>query len=178
MSNIIKIKELNKRGFLREGAVVTLGGFEGKPIEWVVFEVGGDSCTLFSLKELCQMAYHKKRKEITWEDCTLRKWLNGKFFKKAITAEEKAGILLAKVSGNGVHSANNLPETSDFVFLLNTAEAERLTTDFLKTGNWWWLRNRGSLSSSPFLCVPPRRGVFSRVRCGQRQQRGASGFKT
>jgi hypothetical protein len=60
-----------------------------------------------------------------WSNCSLRKWLNNDFYNNAFSASEKSRILDTVVSGNGRQSANDLPETTDKVYLLNTAEVKK-----------------------------------------------------
>lgn len=92
--------------------------------------------------------YNRKKIEITWEECTLRKWLNNDFYNDTFTDGERKLIETTLLSNSGdtedgIKEANG---TKDKVFLLSAEEAEKYFTsdEDRKTGNWWWLRSFGS----------------------------------
>ena len=115
----------------------------------------------------CQQ-YNTKRTNITWEKCSLRKWLNGAFVKEAFSKEERELIPKITVSAdkNPDYNTNAGKDTEDQVFLLSIAEADRYfasdeerkcrpTTHAIAQGCkpdmfigtcWWWLRSPGSIS--------------------------------
>ena len=80
---------------------VTLGSFpqsdasgeKKEPVEWIVLAVEGDKALLISEKGLDCRVYHGDNTTMTWENCELRKWLNGEFLEGTFTAEEQAKIL-------------------------------------------------------------------------------------
>jgi len=109
--------------------------------------------------------YNEKREDVTWETCTLRKWLNGDFYNDAFTEEEKKRILLTEVRNedNPRYKTPGGNDTEDRVFLLSLGEAERylpktflsqrMVTPYAKKHGaytsglgtcWWWLRSPGS----------------------------------
>ena len=51
----------------------------------------------------CQ-PYNTEYKNVTWETCSLRKWLNEAFYNKAFTSEEKAKIILSEVKNDSDNS--------------------------------------------------------------------------
>ena len=73
--------------------------------------------------------YHEENLGVTWEQCTLRVWLNNEFITTAFTGQEQAGILLTDVdnSDSQGYSWNTTggKNTQDRVFLLSYAEANR-----------------------------------------------------
>lgn len=85
-------------------------------IEWRVLEVRDGRALLLSEYALESRRYNDIWEEITWENCTLRTWLNGEFLTAAFTAEELAQIVLPDAPG-------------DRVFLLNTEELQCFTAD-------------------------------------------------
>ena len=121
------------------GSVVIFGiypqtkkGTDQTPIEWIVldYDETNHKALLISKYGLDAVPYNKKYKEITWEQCTLRAWLNGKFLKKAFSAKERTAILITDVdnsSGQGYSkwNTNGGNNTQDRVFLLSYAEANR-----------------------------------------------------
>ena len=67
---------------------------------------------------------------VTWEECTLRTWLNGTFMNKAFTANEQTGILLTNVDNSSSQgysrwSTSGGNNTQDKIFLLSYAEANQ-----------------------------------------------------
>ncbi len=133
-----------------------------EPIEWQVLQVNGNEVLLVSRYALDCKQYHHEEASITWENCDLRKWLNGEFLKAAFSDEEQERIMLSEVENAagwyGTPGGNN---TQDRVFCLSFREAvlyfqdnaERrcLPTALAKvhgadvTDNccYWWLRTPG-----------------------------------
>ena len=108
----------------------TSEGDDSTEIGWVVLARDGNKALLLSRYGLDVQPYNKEYTNITWEECTLRTWLNDTFLNKAFTAEEQKGILLTDVdngnsqgySGWSISGGNN---TQDKVFLLSYAEANK-----------------------------------------------------
>ena len=136
------------------------GGGE-KPITWRVLRRESDALLVISERCLDAKPYDNSGKGTTWADCSLRKWLNGEFLKKAFTEQEQSLIKVSSLTNNSG------PSTKDRVFLLSVNEAkglfdndnDRLTkptpfavkngvyVDSECPGAWWWLRSRGVLDS-------------------------------
>lgn len=87
---------------------------ENALIEWLVLKNDGSKALLISKYALDCQRYNTSGTDITWETCTLRRWLNGTFISNAFSHEEQAMIL-----SNTTESA----DTKDRVFLLSTTEA-------------------------------------------------------
>ena len=125
------------------GHYVTLGhypqtasGNDQTPVEWLVLAREGQRVLLLSRYGLEVKPYNAARNYITWETCTLRKWLNGEFLKQAFTADEQQAILMTSVDngkgqGYGEFNASGSRTTQDKVFLLSAAEESR----YLGAGN-------------------------------------------
>ena len=95
-----------------------------------MLDVKGDEALLLSRYGLDAQPYNKQWKGITWEECTLRTWLNETFLNKAFTAQEQEGILLTNVDnsssqGYSEWSTSGGNNTQDKVFLLSYAEANQ-----------------------------------------------------
>ena len=135
-----------------------------KPIRWIVLKREKEKALLLSAYGLDAKPYNKKREDVTWETCTLRKWLNKDFFNEAFTEEEKKRICLTEVRNedNRFWNTSGGNDTEDRVFLLSLGEAEqylpetfprqRMATPYAKkrgaysyyNGNCrWWLRSPG-----------------------------------
>ena len=71
--------------------------------------------------------YNTEWVDITWETCSLRKWLNGEFLNTAFNAQEQAKIAETTVSNpdNSVYGTAGGDATADRVFLLSIGEAYR-----------------------------------------------------
>jgi|GEM_PF-2563778 len=138
-----------------------------KPIRWTILKRDGSKALLLSTYGLSAEPYNNKEYEdVTWETCSLRKWLNKSFYDNAFTDEEKRKILLTKIKTPD-NLRNRTPggnDTEDKVFLLSIDEAEsyltipeRITSATpytAKHGVWgangnciWWLRSPGLRAS-------------------------------
>ena len=167
------------------GDIVYFGTYEqdndtsnGKEnIEWRVLAKENNRVLVISDKALDRQPYNSSyTEEVTWENCSLRKWLNGTFLKQAFSTEEQAQIQNTTVSAdnNPQYSTNPGNATTDKVFLLSINEVEKYfnsdearkcaptayakaqgasTSDTFKTPSgaatcWWWLRSPGDDQSS------------------------------
>lgn len=167
------------------GDIVYFGTYEqdndtsnGKEnIEWLVLAKEKNRVLVISDKALDRQPYNSSyTEEVTWENCSLRKWLNGTFLKQAFSTEEQAQIQNTTVSAdnNPQYSTNPGNATTDKVFLLSINEVEKYfnsdearkcaptayakaqgasTSDTFKTPSgaatcWWWLRSPGDDQSS------------------------------
>ncbi len=144
------------------------------PIKWRILSVEGDDAFLLADKNLDVQPYNEEYKQVTWETCTLRKWLNGTFLDTAFIAEEQAAIKDTTVvnDDNPAYGTEGGPDTIDKVYLLSIAEASNpaygfyhlfqleasdtrvvkntlLVADKVKTDTGseatnWWLRSPGT----------------------------------
>ncbi|MCL1941636.1 MAG: M56 family metallopeptidase [Synergistaceae bacterium] len=124
------------------GGVIQLGG-----IDWRVLEVKDGKALILSEKILSKGPYnlpqddqrpHKygkiysfekfftawQNEPVTWEECSLRQYLNGEFYDSAFSNEEKGRIVETKLKNNdnpwyGMAGGN---DTTDKVFLLSLEE--------------------------------------------------------
>ena len=97
------------------------------PITWKVLDIQDNRALLISVYGLSVSPYNYSFSSI-WENCYLREWLNGYFFRNAFRANEMSAVLKTTID-NGpdqnspYFSIGNGPETEDKVFLLSYAEA-------------------------------------------------------
>ena len=102
------------------GEYITLGSYEQdnktkngqESIEWLVLDKSGNRMLVISRYGLDCKRYNEAKTDITWEACSLRKWLNGAFYENAFEAEEKSIIMASTVA-------------ADKVFLLSKDEVDR-----------------------------------------------------
>lgn len=79
----------------------------------------------------CQ-PYNTSNTDVTWESCSLRKWLNDDFLNEAFSKKEQSIIAKTDISAdkNPEYSTNPGNATTDKIFLLSITEAEKyFTTD-------------------------------------------------
>ena len=109
----------------------TASGTDQAPIEWIVLEEKNDKMLLISKYGLDAVPFHTEETSVTWENCSLRSWLNSEFLQAAFTEDEQAYICSSKVR-NG-HDENydwwlggyDGEDTEDRIFLLSYAEVTR-----------------------------------------------------
>ena len=104
-------------------------GKNGTPVQWIVLEMQENRALLISKYGLDARPYAANEENVTWENCSLREWLNGEFLNQAFTAEEQKAILLTEVDNSQQQgqddSAGGGNSTRDQVFLLSFAEANQ-----------------------------------------------------
>lgn len=168
-----KPKKLSKS--VKVGDTVYFGKYEqdgnkenGKEkIEWKVLSKKGKKALLISKDILDIKPYHKEYVDITWEDSSIRKWLNHIFLNAAFTNKEKKRIIKTTVvnKDNEEYETKGGNDTKDKVFLLSIDEAKRyFRTDEERIASltayslsekkriglekeWWWLRSPGGSPS-------------------------------
>lgn len=165
------------------GDIVRLGAYEqdnnssnGKEeIEWEVLAKEGDKALVISKYALDCQPYNTTFTSVTWETCSLRKWLNETFLSNAFSTAEQNKIQSTTVTAdkNPLSSVSPGNNTIDKVFLLSIQEANKYfssdnarmcapteyakargaeTIDYYsengKSACWWWLRSPGDDSIS------------------------------
>ena len=141
-------------------------------IEWLVLAKEDNRLLVISQYTLDCQRYNTEYANVTWENCTLRKWLNEDFLNSTFSDGEKAMIPTLTVSAdkNPDYSTEPGNATQDKVFLLSITEANRyfktdeermcvptayakangayMSSSYTKGGIatcWWWLRSPGLL---------------------------------
>ncbi|MBR4344719.1 MAG: hypothetical protein IKP88_18790 [Lachnospiraceae bacterium] len=128
-----KVKDTKEKSYdfskVKVGEVVEFGSYEqdanmnnGKEaIEWIVLSKDKNQMLLISKYALDTLPYNKEYKGITWENCTLREWLNKSFYKTAFTDKERKMIKNTKLTNadNTVYGTPGGSDTKDNVFLLS-----------------------------------------------------------
>ena len=139
---------------------------EKRSICWKVIAKEEHRVLLISEDGVINMPYHQKRKEITWEKCDLRVWLNETFLSEAFSPLEVSFIDRKNVF-------------SEFVTLLSSEEVKMYFKDYTEcvakvsenaeksevgtTENGscpWWLKSYGSGNMAPYVCGVDLDGVF------------------
>ena len=144
---------------------------EVQPLMWRVLAVENGRALLITDKLIDCVKYNEKRLDVTWETCTLRKWMNNDFISKAFNSNQLAQIVTVTNQNpkNPQYGTKGGNATQDRIFALSIDEANKyfrddddrmaaptgyakkqgcyVSSDYLlpsgeKTG-WWWLRSPG-----------------------------------
>lgn len=154
------------------GDIVTYGGYEQdgfysngeETIEWIVIARDRDNHALL-LSRYCldALPYNEDGGDVTWEDSSIRAWLNGEFLESAFGGDPNGFICTAECrTKDGRSGTDGGENTTDRIFLLAVDEVTRYLpkessrrapvteyakeqgAEYDKNGNgWWWLRTPG-----------------------------------
>ena len=154
------------------GDIVTYGGYEQdgfysngeETIEWIVIARDRDNHALL-LSRYCldALPYNEDGGDVTWEDSSIRAWLNGEFLESAFGGDPNGFICTAECrTKDGRSGTDGGENTTDRIFLLAVDEvtqyfpkessrrapvteyAKEQGAEYDKNGNgWWWLRTPG-----------------------------------
>lgn len=139
---------------VKAGDIMQFGGYD-----WLVLDVQDGKALVISSKILSKRQYHALLTDIAWEDCDLRKYLNGEFY-NSFSAEDMARI--AETTFVDMSGENK----TDRIFLLSYDEAnnyfasdsERIALDMNGVASWWWLRS--TIPGSDFAAIVDSEGSF------------------
>ena len=146
---------------------VTFGTYQNEKIEWYVLNEKDGKTLLLSVHALDSRPFNEGPG--TWDQSTLRSWLNDDFFHEAFTDAEQKEIQLTHLDNGddlkyGTEAGEN---TEDHVFLLSASEAEEYLTGKQLTASptdyaasqgaytnekgdcAWWLRSPGADDDGP-----------------------------
>ena len=112
------------------GTTITLGEYEQdnnlgngtEPIQWIVLDIQDSKALILSKYLIDTIMYNNKATYITWENCSLRNWLNNDFLSTAFAKEEQA-----EIQESDLDNGNN--RTRDRVFLLSFDEVGQYFPD-------------------------------------------------
>ena len=100
---------------------------EVQPIEWRVLTVENGKALVISEKLLDYVKYNEENTSTTWENCTLRKWMNNTFISEAFNTSERAKIVTVSNQNpdNPYYNSSGGNTTQDKIFALSIAEVEK-----------------------------------------------------
>ncbi len=145
------------------GGSFILGNHYGV-IKWIVLDKKGTQFLVISENAIDNSPYDSRKKNIAWQNCDLRHWLNNSFKKKAFSEEQQKMIMTTKVStpDNDRYGTKGGDVTEDELFLLSVEEVKKYLPSRekrrCKAGSavkkqsggvddsgmcWWWLRSPG-----------------------------------
>ncbi len=118
------------------GDIVTFGTYESdnntengeEPIYWDVMAEEDGKLLLATHFGIDCLQYNHYPQDITWEQCTLREWLNHDFYEKQFTDEEREHIQLSHLVNldNTRWGTDGGADTDDRIFLFSVAELTAL----------------------------------------------------
>ncbi len=142
--------------------------FKWERIKWRVLQNDGSTLFVIAAKAVDCKEYNEEFVNITWENSTIRSWLNNSFYNTAFSSSEQDAIVMQNVDNpeDVVEGGNN---TNDNIYLLSISEVRNETYGFcsdsstysmsrrMKTSDYanargassgnegkcyWWLRSR------------------------------------
>ena len=101
------------------GSIVPFGGYH-----WRILDIQGNAALIITEHMIEQHPYNNRAGDVTWADCSLRKYLNGEFYNK-FTAAERSRIIpvLNTNRDNQWYRSKGGEDTRDYLFLLSMEEA-------------------------------------------------------
>ena len=117
------------------GDIVLFGEYNGKS-EWVVLAKDEDKILVLSKYHVEALPYGEPTYDnlyVTWENSTLRCWLNGTYYDKAFSAEEQAMILECNNYNIDYLESSRINFTLDNIFVLDENEWDN------------WVNNNGTV---------------------------------
>lgn len=165
----------------------TVLGYIDEPIKWRALSKEGEKLLLISDQILDMKPYYTSEEDITWENSTLRSWMNGEtagnFYADAFNILEQTAIAETEIenadnSEYGVPGGNN---TKDKVFALSIDEAKTYFSDDASRiatntayaarrgdgvspaseADWYYLRSPGCVES--YAAHVTKRGIVDEV---------------
>lgn len=100
-----------------------ISGNKKDAIEWIVLDRQDNKALLYSKYILDCKCYNNLLKDVSWETCDIRKWLNDSFYNSAFDSSEKSQIVNTNVDS----------VTNDKVFLLSEEEVRKYFGNGIKS---------------------------------------------
>ena len=125
-----------------------------------MLERNGNVVTMVTQYLIDAKAFEETGEPRTWEDCSLRKWLNGDFISRTFSNAERSALLETAIE------TSNEPDTVDWVYLLSDKEMNRFfpegsgsaekskaldAAQIMDDFNWWWLRTKDDFFGNPMI---------------------------
>ena len=157
-----------------KGDIITFGQYEQdnntsngmEPIRWIILGYTDNNMYVISENILDVKPYDTMNRDVTWDNCSLRIWLNGAFMRTAFSMAEQSIIATTTLENedNPVWGSSGGTSTNDKVFFLSINAAEtnfvddesrkaectpyalargaEVVNDSYTIGSWW-LRSSG-----------------------------------
>ncbi|MCL2016671.1 MAG: DUF6273 domain-containing protein [Defluviitaleaceae bacterium] len=160
-----KMQKLLGYNSLQIGQITPFGGYD-----WQVLDIQNNQALLLSELVLEKRPYNTTQTPITWEQCTLRRYLNNDFYNK-LPQNGKIAQRTIPNNNNQWFGTDGGNDTTDHIFLLSLDEVvqyfgdsgqlkvknkspiswgiedqfndKRIARDTSGAAAWWWLRSPG-----------------------------------
>ena len=162
-------KQEEKAESAKIGDIISFGHYEldnnkrngNESIEWIILDIQDGQATCISRYGLEAKPFNTKMTPVSWDTCTLRKWLNEDFLYTAFSAEEQDKLVTVTVTAdeNAEYHTDPGNDSQDRVFIPSAVDVQKyfLTDEERKCqtsktaeihGGWvsldgycnWWLR--------------------------------------
>ena len=145
-------------------------------IRWVMTDIVGNRFLLVSESIIGIQEFNRIDSSLTWKNSFLRKWLNGDFYDKAFSQEEKRLIVQTEVPNDSENPRKweKYNSTKDKVFLLSREELEKYYPNekdrevFIDSSAYpytdsYWVRTPGKRGED--VAVMKMDGTFGETQC-------------
>ena len=136
--------ELRKLVIAKAGDTVNYGD-----LKWYVLDVQDETLTMIAVDIgqehiFYNVPFNKEGSETTWEDSSLREWLNKEIYNTQFTDEERECILPQKSKRSENQEYGTVyEETEDYLTILSMEEADRYQDVLSTFGLDFWVRTPG-----------------------------------
>ena len=133
---------------LRAGDVVTFGSYRGRDVKWIVLSSEEGRAVLVSQYLLpCDVVnrmYNNAHFDVSWEDCSLRRWLNDVLCRELFN-EQEIGVVVGDSNGD-LLSLLSVEDTRGFLgsFPNGLAASYEGSSVNAPVFGAWWLRSTGN----------------------------------
>lgn len=142
--------------YVKNGEHYTIGCFQGKELIWETIAYCFDEdnrkiSTLVILKDpLSTKPFHEEAGNATWNNSTLRKWLNTLY--NLFSDDDRQRIVLQKqqLRTTLYNGKTKTDETEDYIFILSPDELIRCVDEGIPVQGKFWLRTGGTKSCEAF----------------------------
>lgn len=151
---------------LNIGDEVYFGAYQNENLQWKVIDVDGVNALLVCNNVIEQKPYDEKEEYNTWNQCSLRDWLNNEFYETTFDNNEQNAIIETQLvnTKNSDYGTDGGEDTSDKIFILSLDEIRlyfgevesrvcplstyvTLKSTLPKSGlYYWWVRTPGRYS--------------------------------
>lgn len=122
--------------------------------EWIVLDKRENKALLLAKDVMAYKKYNEER-DVTWENCTLREWLNEEFIQQNFSVEERKKIQTVLLKNVRVSENEIIREkdTRDKIFCLSLEELEKYfeNREDKVSSFSWWLRSKGDYKNWAFI---------------------------
>lgn len=122
-----------------------------------IIKFGNNNCKILDIKDntaliiteyiICNMQYNRALEETTWENCSLRQYLNNEFYNSFSESDRERIIEVTNLNlDNPQYGTTGGNPTVDKIFLLSIEEANKydiVIPRYVNLNIAWWLRSPG-----------------------------------